>query len=1500
MNMEKERRRLVLALALFSVLSVAGFLLMGSVDDSDADTGQVSYGSATLPYGGVSVSWDALKGGAYYYVIEKGTISITFQGHDGKGLETKLAGSGLIVNFRTSEIYGVLEKTTEITIEGKTVTLVLVPGVGYDLPIYGGVKDGETSPSKITVYLNQYFSQAVSLNYKYGSGGSSDNLPPGVSVSYTKSSTNATVSGTPTKIGTYDSTLTFQNVAVSYGDISCKLTIEVLPAYTVTYNANGGSCSASSAVWKDGGNSLTLPAATKTDYNFLGWFTQASGGTYVGTTNDSYVPVRDTTLYAHWEQKNEPVTSISITGSSSVKVGDTTVLTAVSNPSTASDRRVNWTISSGSSYVSLSGTTDTTSGGTVTIKGNAVGTAVIKATARDGSGVTKTFTITVKNDVVYNSFTLAYNANGGSGAPTSSSDSSTKSYYDTTVSTVKPTKSGYDFKGWSTDPYSTSPDYQPGATIRLYPGTTYLYAVWEARTTYWYLNYDAREGSGAPSNQSTLVSSGATSATFTISSTKPVRDGYDFLGWSKTSGATTASFQPGGSITVSSSSTTLYAVWSQTVTEYTFNLVFDTDGGTGGPGKISFVSEERSYPTEIPSDTPAKVGYDFRGWGESAGTDTIRYKPGDTITLSPGTKTLYAVWKQTSYVLILDTNGGKEASRTLTGYGQLGGYTFTIPADFIPTKDGFTFAGWSTSISGKVEISPGETYACESGTLYAVWTKNAAEITYTLRYDANGGTGAPESQSVTVDEGQIAKVTLRSEVPTRDGYDFLGWSDTIDSSQPLYANGEADVVLKSTTTTLYAVWSMRPVTYTLTYNGNASDATNVPEPVFKDGYATCTFIVSSQIPVRDGYVFVGWSKDMKAVSVAEYTGGSTIQTSSRNTIIYAVWVMEQKFWILSFDANGGTGGPSEITETSSGSVHTFTLPTDEPVWEDHVFLGWSTSKTATQASIEKGGQFTTTSDQSKLYAVWKETPKDSFTLTFNLMGGSNGPSTIGPLYGRGGEYSTIIPGDEPISSSGLFQGWATEAGGEAVYQPGDVIILKPGTTTLIAVWSDEPIVTFTLAFDPNEGKGGPASLSGESRDAYKFSIPTDIPVRDGYRFAGWAVEKGGDAAYQPGDSFTPSLQETTLYAVWQGATEYRLSFNIQGGQAGPSDLVENGEPNGHEFTIPDNAVAQRDGYTFKGWATYENGPAELQPGSKLKVDNPGTTYLYAVWEKIIVERTFSLVFDANGGSNVPVVESVKTTEESVKFRIPADTPERKGFTFAGWSDSKDGSPNYTAGADVYVTTKNSVDGVRTLYAVWVEGEDSKVFTLVLDPNGGKDCPSVNPESSSSGSVVFTLPREIPVRDGFVFKGWSEDPIKSATYQPGDSVTVYYGEDGSFTLYAVWEKDGDLKAIPNVKVDGATITFDASDSEGYTKVLWTFGDGTSSWDVAGKHTYSEPGTYVVQLSVYDAADKIKSDTVTVIVEEQQQSSDTSGMIRTIAAIVVSVLVLFLAVRFLGLI
>lgn len=1494
MNKKEKRYRLGLMVALVSVVAMVGVYHLIPSDASDGED-QIIYGSSVLPYGGVVVQWDDLTDGASYYVIQHGDIQISFAGHDATGVEVMLAGSGLNTNFYTSMISGELEKTSTFTIDGKTVTLVMVPGIGHDLPIYGGNFTTTLSPNTITGYVGTALSASLTMGSTAGKGYSNQTLDcpvGGLTITVTKGSSTISVSGTPTSTYNGDITLEWLAQGSIAQNFSATLHITILSPYTVTLNANGGSVSPSSFSVNPG-SSITLPSATKTDYNFLGWYTAASGGTYEGTTNDTYTPSRNMILYAHWEQKSSPVTSISIEGSDSVKKGESTTLTAICDPESASNRHVNWTISSGSSYVSMGSTTDTESGGTVTIEGLAVGTATIKATARDGSGVTRTYQITVTEDPVTYSYSLKYNANGGSGAPTTFSDTSTKTTYTTTISTVKPTKSGYTFLGWAVLKGDTVPDYYAGNSITLSPGTTTLYAVWEQMTEYWYLYYDVGSGTGAPSTQSMLVASGTTSASFTISSTEPTRSGYTFLGWAKNSGATTAAYQPRGSITVTSASTTLYAVWTEIVTVNTFILEFNIGtGAIGGPGNINVSDTSATKTTTIPTDRPVRQGYNFMGWGESDGASTVRYNPGDSITLSPGTKTLFAVWTQTSYVLILDTDGGTPSSYTLTGNGSSGGYTFTIPSDYIPTKSGYIFDGWATTRGGSTSVSPGGTYFVESSAyLYAVWTKVVTEITYTLNYDAGLGTGAPSSHTTTVPEGVTATITLKTTQPTRSGYDFMGWSDVYGATVALYQPG-ATITLKSTSTTLYAVWSMQPVTFTLSYNANATDAINAPGvQTASKASETYTFTISSQMPTRTNYLFLGWSLDRNA-TVASYAPGSTITVSPGTTYLYGVWALDNKVWTLQFDLNGGTWEFQDIVDTAAGTTHTFSIPSNYiPVREDYEFLGWSTSDGATEPTVYSGGQFITTSLMSKLYAVWKETPKDTFTVVFDLQGGENGPSGSSFL-GRD-QYTYVIPADVPTLDGNVFRGWTKTPGGtEPQNQPLDTVTLEPGENRFYAVWESVPTLTYELVFDANGGRGAPTLPKETGTGGFTFNIPTNVPTLEGKKFVGWSEVRNGTPVAMPGEQYRVVSEKTTLYAVWIDDTSdtFIVMFYADGGEGAPDMITENGYRT-HTITLPDTEPVWT-GHTFAGWARTAGGQVEFQPGDDVDFQEPGTIELHAIWYEGLGDP-FYLHFEMNGGINGPG-DMKGNGFGSCEFIVPMETPTLDNNRFVGWSLEPNGTPTYTPGSKIVCT-----DMVTVLHAQWETQVVLKTYILYLDANGGVGGTQLEMKSTS-GYAAFVIPEITPTKDGYEFRGWSLTPDGPSAFVGGN---VYYSKEVESHLYARWVSDGDpedpaserIVPVITLKVNGNMISYNARESTGINdsaSYLWSFGDGSISNNESGTHVYKESGEYKVSLRIICDG---QSETVSQVIVIEDGSSDT---VRMVVIAIVAVIAVLLIVRYLG--
>ncbi|MBM6809390.1 InlB B-repeat-containing protein, partial [Faecalicoccus pleomorphus] len=151
--------------------------------------------------------------------------------------------------------------------------------------------------------------------------------------------------------------------------------------YTVIFDANGGSVDPTSAVTV-AGKLTSLPIPTYDGYNFLGWYTQKDGGEKVTTDT---VFAMDSTIYARWS--NIPVTSLKLNKDSlTLQERGSDTLTATVEPADATNQDVTWE-SSNTSIATVS------ADGTVTAI--SAGTATITATAKDGSGVSDSCTLTV-------------------------------------------------------------------------------------------------------------------------------------------------------------------------------------------------------------------------------------------------------------------------------------------------------------------------------------------------------------------------------------------------------------------------------------------------------------------------------------------------------------------------------------------------------------------------------------------------------------------------------------------------------------------------------------------------------------------------------------------------------------------------------------------------------------------------------------------------------------------------------------------------------------------------------------------------------------------------------------------------------------------------------------------------------------------------------------------------------------------------------------------------
>ena len=273
--------------------------------------------------------------------------------------------------------------------------------------------------------------------------------------------------------------------------------------------------------------------------------------------------------------------------------------------------------------------------------------------------------------------------------------------------------------------------------------------------------------------------------------------------------------------TVTRTSATQYTVVINASWEVSYSGNQTNYGMKAASGGVTKVIS--SFGTKRGSGSAEFTGtYSISGNGAATKSVTVTFENyktdnGDSAKKSVSFNVNVPAW--TSYTVSYNANGGTGAPSAQTKWK---GQTLTL-SSATPTRTGYSFQGWALS---KAEADAGNWYYkagydCgrdENLTLYAVWKAN----TYTVKYNANGGTGAPGNQTKTYG----VSLKLSTVVPTKKDYKFLGWATSATASTAQYASG-ANYTTNSAVT-LYAVWALdyvKPIISNFTVGRCNSDGT---------------------------------------------------------------------------------------------------------------------------------------------------------------------------------------------------------------------------------------------------------------------------------------------------------------------------------------------------------------------------------------------------------------------------------------------------------------------------------------------------------------------------------------------------------------------------------------------------------------------------------------------------------------------------------------------------
>ncbi len=279
---------------------------------------------------------------------------------------------------------------------------------------------------------------------------------------------------------------------------------------------------------------------------------------------------------------------------------------------------------------------------------------------------------------------------------------------------------------------------------------------------------------------SDAVSIEAASKEMTVIATYPTKSGYRFAGWSETADATTATYAPSATVTLTKNHV-FYPVFVQQVT-----LTYDANGGTSECGSVTY---DINATATLCTDEVERAGYRFDGWSTTQDDASTKVT---TLTMDES-RTLYALWTKYLTVTYNTTNLTLASGCEAVQADKVAGETITLCGT--PTSTlGYTFTAWlvapADGSSDGVEYAAGASVTLSSDiTVQARW--DVPDITFTF---VNQGAGAEYVKTVEVTVPQDTYFTAPTSVtvPTNcDGKVFIGWANIQIDDETTYSDVDA-------------------------------------------------------------------------------------------------------------------------------------------------------------------------------------------------------------------------------------------------------------------------------------------------------------------------------------------------------------------------------------------------------------------------------------------------------------------------------------------------------------------------------------------------------------------------------------------------------------------------------------------------------------------------------------------------------------------------------------
>lgn len=718
-----------------------------------------------------------------------------------------------------------------------------------------------------------------------------------------------------------------------------------------------------------------------------------------------------------------------------------------------------------------------------------------------------------------------------------------------------------------------------------------------------------------------------------------------------------------------------------------------------------------------------------------------------------------------SYTISFDPGEGaldnqSDASRTVPGGTAIG----TLPT---ATREHYTLLGWFTDPTNGTQITE-NTIVSGDDTYYAHWVENI-----TITFNANGGTVTPASK-------EIAPGAAIGQLPAPEytGHEFIGWYTDPDTGTSVNSN-----TTFNTTTQIYAHWEKLPLGYVFYIPGECTFAstgiTNGPN-------GNC---ISTVNPTGSSIDYT-----QTALSTKKYidSGISLYNTTNHDKdyeihfeiVNYVSSDNESQATFFNTKREGGNypGLVVRKTTDNTGRIEFASRRTSSN--NTSILLN---SSTITKMSVYRIDEeiYYSINDGEKIFANDLTAYNPVFDLTTWFGGAPTDASATAARRFLTGTLKNIyikLAPDAPTKATITFdpnyQGAQTF---DEEYTLGLEMGTLPTTTrtgyTLLG-WFDDPtggnqITSTTIINDDDtfyahwhENVTVTLHANGGTISPNTITVPYNMaigelptPAKENNTFAGW---------YQDPELTIPATSETILtadadfYAKW--ISNVTVTLNANGGQVSPNTITV-----GQGQAVGSLPTPTKENCTFVGW--YQNPGLTIPATSETIINND--TVFYAKWIENI-----TVTFNPGQGTVSPTTKNFASG--TAIGELP--TPERTGYTFAGWFIDDNTYQNEVTTSTVFNTT-------TVIYAKWIEN-----ITITYNAKGGTVTPSS--KTFPAGTAIGELPT--PEKVGYDFAGWY---IDDETYQ--NQVTSSTVFNTTTYIYAKWEETDDITVT--FDVDGGTVT-----------------------------------------------------------------------------------------------